>query len=231
LKNLIRGMAAALAGLAFAGLSVAQTQPPIIGQPDVLILAAASADGQDLMGFTYPEVVPRAQVLRDMASLQKSSGWTFKGLKITEALPPVAGAKTKMTSAEFIAPHAIRAETHGFAVEPFVEAFRNYHHITLTYFAGQQFAFQGLRGFADNHVRVTLDQRGAAYTYQIQIRDPRFGRLKMPYLQPPISQPYVADGSVSGRTTGTVNPMFVGLAALVAVGAGLAVYFGMTRQP
>ena len=206
----------------------AKTQPTALqgGSPDVLILVAATATGQDQIGVTYPKVVPHAQARRDLAALQAATGWLLKRIKITDAPSSLRRDKVKMTGSECVASRAVRQETHGLAVQPFVQAFRGYHYLLLTYFVGADFRFRGLHDYSDNDLRIKLDQHGSAYTYQIFIRRPNFERLKLPYLQPPL---------VSGVQIARAAPRpvlrtwLIALVAVAAAGAGCAVYALLSR--
>lgn len=199
--------------------------PLTAGQPDVLILVFATPDGQDQMGFTYPRVVPHAQALRDLRALEAAGGWTARNVKVTDALPPVRGSKQKMTSLECVAPHLVRPELRGFSISPFVQAFRGYPHLVLTFFTPGNFPFAGLRQYSDKNMSLSLDQHGSTYTYQILIRNSNFGKLALPLAQPETRS---ADQAGSGRRR--IGAWMIGIVAALAVGTGCVVYAVMARN-
>lgn len=190
------------------------------GQPDIVCLVFAGANGQDQIGFTYPGIVPRSRALRDLRALQEATGLKLRAVKITEDVAPVKSAKVKMTGVEALVSHAITPASHHFNVEQIVSAFRRYPRLALTYFVGDGFQFQGLRAWSDDHVQITLDQHGAAYTYQVLIRDPSFRRLNLPTTQPPLLDLRTARGGDPNGGADLRRSVLLGLAAL-AVGAGV----------
>ncbi|MBV9849868.1 MAG: hypothetical protein JO250_09370 [Armatimonadetes bacterium] len=195
--------------------------------PDVLILVAATSSGQDQIDITYAGMIPHAQAQRDLAALRAATGWTLRRVRITDAPSSLARNRTKMTGVQCVAARVVRPQTHGLTVQPFVQAFRLYPSILLTYFVGQGFQFQGLHDYADNDVRITLDQHGGAYTYQILIRNPRLERLNLPYLQPAASD-VRAVRNESGVRPDSKRWLFA-LAAALALAAGCAVYALLSR--
>ena len=145
-------------------------------QPDVLVLLFAVPGGPDQVGLTYPGLVPHAQALRDVHAIQAATGWTMTGMRITDQSAPIPKATGKMTGIDFVVPGAVAVHSHTLPIEPFVNSLRSYHHVTVTYLMGQDFTFQGLRNYTDNHISIALDQRGSTYTYQIYYQNGRFGR-------------------------------------------------------
>ena len=205
---------------------VAQSRPAQNGgPPDVLILVAETSSGQDEIGITYAKTVPHAQARRDVAALATATGWAIKRVTITDAPSSLAWDKAKMTGVECYAGQVVRPSTHGLTVQPFVQAFRAYPHVMLTYFVGDGFPFEGLHDYADDNVRITLERHGAAFTYQILIRNPRLERLNLPYLQP-ATMDAQADPAVPKPHA---RPWLLALVAIAAVGAGGLVYALLSR--
>ena len=208
----------------------AQNPRPIApsGPPDVLVLVFAVPGGADQIGLTYAGKVPRAQVQRDMAALKQNTGWALTAVKITDSPPPVAGKRPAMTSAECAAVGVVDGAAHTLPLEPIVRALKPYHRVTLSYFAPPGFQFQGLRGFADEHVQIALMQHGATYTYNITITDPHFDRLNLPLYGLPSAGLQSAQGQ-PGAARRRPNPLLVGLTLAAALGAGGVVYFVLAR--
>lgn len=196
-------------------------------QPDVLVLVFAIAGGPDQIGLTYKNTIPHSQAERDIQAIKTATGWNITGVHIADMLPPVAQSTEKMTSADFVAQGAVDPKSRYLPIEPFVDALRNYHHVTVTYLVNYPFAFEGLRQYADNHVNITLDQSGSGYTYQINYHDSQFGHLNLPRYQLSKTTATTADRAARNRQ---VNPWLVALVGVAAVGAGLIVYTVFARN-
>lgn len=207
----------------------AQIKGQAPGQPDVLVLVFSVPGGSDQIGLTYPGVVPHSTVQRDIHAIQAATGWSTANIHITDKLPPVRKSVGKMTEADFTVTGAVAPTTHYLPLEPFVQALRSYHHITLTYFVGQGFDFQGVRNYADRHVRIALEQRGATFTYQIFMLDGHVEHLKLPRYELSAVGGRMAHGDgQDGRST--AKPWLLALVALAAVGTGCVVYAVLARN-
>lgn len=203
--------------LAWAGSGRAQVPAPS-GPPDVLLLVYQRPGLGDQVDVTYAHTVPREQAQRDLQALAQAAGWTVKRSKITDGVPPVQGRSGAMTSASFVVAHAIDDTTHAFPLEALITAFRPYKRLALVFFVASGFQFQGLGQYADKNVRVTMEQHGSAYTYQIQILNAGFDRLNLP-------QPNPGEARANRR-----SPLLLLLAVLAAaVAAGAVVYFATAR--
>jgi hypothetical protein len=213
--------------LVFVSAQPAHTAPAFL-RPNVLILVYALSSGQGQVGVTYPTVVPHAQAQRDLKALQAETGWRFSGVKITDLPPPIQNAKGKMTGLECTVSGALTPRSDTLEVAPFINAFRGYHQIGLTYFTEPGFGFQGLRDYADNHVQIAMTQHGTTYSYQIVVRDPHFGRLTLPRYQMPPGQ--ARSVSAGGAAPHPMRPWLVALVLLAALGAGAVVYSLLARQ-
>ncbi len=213
--------------LVFASARPARAAPASL-RPDVLILVYALSSGQGQVGVTYPTVVPHAQAQRDLKALQAETGWRFSGVKITDLPPPIQNAKGKMTGLECTVSGALTPRSDTLEVAPFINAFRGYHQIGLTYFTEPGFGFQGLRDYADTHVQIAMTQHGTTYSYQIVVRDPHFGKLTLPRYQMRPGQ--ARSVSAGGDTRRPARPWLVVLVLLAALGAGAVVYSLLARQ-
>lgn len=202
----------------------AQLKGQAPGQPDVLVLVLSVPGGADQVGLTYPGVVPHSVVQRDIKALKAATGWSTANIHITDKLPPVRQSLGKMTEADFTVSGAVAPETHYLPLEPIVQALRPYHHITLTYFVGPGFDFQGVRNYADRHVRIALEQHGTTFTYQIFMLDGHVEHLKLPR--------YELSGGGGRIVQGDRphSPWLFALVALAAVGTGCVVYAVLARN-
>ncbi|BDI32247.1 hypothetical protein CCAX7_42980 [Capsulimonas corticalis] len=197
-------------------------------QPDLLLIVYASEKGDGQMALTYPAVAPKAQVSRDIAALQSSTGWAIKGLTITEDVAPVQGATQKMTSAVFTASGAVPAAGQYFPIEPIIDALRPYPQVAITYFVTPKFQFHGLRGYDGKDVSITLDQHGSTYSYRVLIHDPHYRKLNLPLYQPSEASVQSARQNNSGHAP--IRFWQVALIAAVAAIAGGLVYMAMARN-
>jgi hypothetical protein len=217
----LRLLTAVAGAMMLSAASAAGAQAPAIsGQPDVLILVYQQPGRSDQVDITYAHTVPHAQAQKDLAALAATTGWPIGVGKITDAAPPVQGKIGPMTSTTFAVPNVVRNETHTLPVEPFITAFRHYKRLNLIFSVGAGFQFQGLGSYADNNVRIVLDQHGPAYIYQVQILNPNFEHLGLPVA-----------GSVpqSASPSGSRLKPLLALAA-AAVGLGLLVYLLLARS-
>ena len=199
--------------------SFAQTPPapvPISGPPDVLVIVYQQPGGADQVGITYARTVPHAQALRDYQALTQAAGWPVSTHSITDAAAPMHSRFGPMTSITFQALGVIQDATHTFPIQTFAQAFRSYQRINVIFFVGPQFQFQGARSYADANIRMTLDQRGTAYAYAIQILNSHAVSLPMPGTAPP---------PAGHRSPGLLLLGILGAAVL----AGLAVYLLTAR--
>lgn len=203
--------------------------------PDVQVLVLSNLSGLDQVDITYPVVVPRAQVKRDLDALSAASSWPMGGIQVSNSALPLSGVKTTpMTSVTFAAQGLVRKGQKWFQLEPFVVALRPYKRLTLTYMMPKQFAFAGLHDYADSHVHITLDRRGSVYTYLVSIADPNFQRLNLPLLQAPtnlqaaspLQQAQVVRPAQRLRTLKVAGVIVVGALALLV---GLGVYVVLSR--
>jgi hypothetical protein len=216
-----------------AGTVRAEAQTPArnANQPDVSILIFSMPNGPDQIGLTYPGVVPHAQAMRDVKAIQQAAGWNVTGVQVSDQLPPISAEMAKklgkMTEVDFVAPGAVPLGSRYLPVEPFVNSLRSYRHVTLTYLVGTDFAFEGLRSYADPHVKIALDQRGSTYTYQILYHDGSFGHLSLPRYQ--LSSAAARSSALTGHRR-AVNPWLVALIAVAAVGAGCIAYAVFARS-
>jgi hypothetical protein len=204
--------------------------------PDVLVIVFAGVNGQDNVDLTYPMVVPKAQVTRDVLALKANAGWNPTGLVVTNAPAPESGGPPQvMTSAAFKARNVVDPLGHYLTLEPVVTALKPYHQLALTYFLNTDtYDFRGLRGYADKYVRIMLDQEGAAYTYRIQIDDPTFQRLNLPLYQPPPVQPLTPTTAIAAAPRPPRRHRGYGwqvaMIALIATVAGATVYVVASRH-
>jgi len=208
-------------GLCLVGAVRAQTPPPapvgavISGPPDVLVLIYQRPGLGDQIDVTYKHTVPHAQALADLSALASATGWPIGASRITDAAPPTQGRNGLMTSSVFTVPGAIRDDTHTFPVEAFVTAFRSYRRIGLIFIVGPGFQFQGIGDYADNNLRISLDQRGSVFNYQIEVLNSGFGQLDLPRSQP-----------LAGAARPARSPLaLLGTVLAAAAAAGIAVYF------
>ena len=217
-------MAAVAVGAALGGAAMpvrAQAPPGTAptGPPDVLFLVLPESGQTDTVDITYARMVPHAQAQRDLDALGRATGWAMGPSRITDGSSPVQPG-LKMTSAVFSVQGGIQNGSPVFPVEPILTAFRAYKRLALVFSVGPGYQFQGPKDYADNDVQITLQQRGAVYTYQARILNPQFTRLNLP-------RPTGAEGVPARRR----SPLILLLGILAAAGAaGVLVYALMSRK-
>lgn len=201
--------------------SHAQTAPvpaaPIItGPPKVLILVYQQPGGADQVSITYDPKVSQAQAAADIDALTQATGWPISSRSITEAPSPLTNRPGAMTSVTFAVPGAVQDSSHTFPVEVLARVFRRYKRLNAVFIVGPQFQFQGARSYADNDIKVALDQHGSSYVYQIEVLSQNFSRL-------PLAPG--AGNAAAHRSPWGILLGVIGAAALV----GIAVYLLTAR--
>lgn len=189
----------------------------IAGPPEVLVLVYQQPGGLDQVDITYARLVPHAQVSADIDALTQLSGWPISARRIKDAAAPLQNRTGAMTSVTFQVPGVVEDSAHTFPVEVLARAFRKYRRMNAVFFVGPQFQFQGARSYADNDIKVVLDQHDTAYVYQVEVLGQDFGRL-------PLTQ---ASAGTAHRSPWGILLGIAGIALL----AGLLVYFLASRLP
>ena len=210
--------------LFFSGLSVSSRAQSASPAPDVLVLVVQRPGLGDQVDITYSGLVAHPQVQRDLDALRKATGWTQTGLKITDDRAPVQKVRY-LTGATFTAPNIVQNETHALPIEAFITAFHLYKNLALIFLVDSSFQFQGWPQYADNNVRITLEQHGAAYTYRVAILNSHFEHLGLPG-----TAQAAAAAAVTAKRKAHVSPLLL-LAGIVlaAAFAGLLVFIVVNR--
>jgi hypothetical protein len=193
------------------------------GQPDILVLVYSGMGNNDQVGLTYPKTTSHSQVQRDLSQVQSLTGWAESNVKISDD----AFKGDKMTSAQFVTHPILQPGSQTLPLEQIVTALRSYPRVSVVYFLAGQMDFKGLRDYTDNNVDVHFEQRGNAYTYHVRILNPNFDRLNLPQLQPTATS--IAQQPAPSRRR--IRPWEVLLLAVLAAGAGVAVYVITSRRP
>ena len=197
----------------------AQTPPApvtVSGPPDVLVIVYQQPGGADQVDITYARTVPHAQAMQDYQALTQAAGWPVSTHRIEDAAAPMHSRSGPMTSIVFQALGVVQDATHTFPIQTFAQAFHAYKRINVVFFVGPQFQFQGPRSYADANIRMTLDQRGTAYVYAVEVLNPQMISLPPLGTAPPLTR---------HRSPGLLLLGIFGAAAL----AGLLVYFLTAR--
>ena len=195
----------------------AQTPPVTVsGPPDVLVIVYQQPGGADQVDITYARTVPHAQAMQDYQALTAAAGWPVGTHRIQDAAAPMHSRSGPMTSIVFQALGVVQDAAHTFPIQTFAQAFHAYKRINVVFFVGPQFQFQGPRSYADPNIRMTLDQRGTAYVYAVEVLNPQMTSL------PPLG---TAPPAAGRRSPGLLLLGIFGVAAL----AGLIVYFLTAR--
>lgn len=200
-------------------------------QGRIVILVAEGEQGDDQVCITYPNVVPHTKVNRDVKALASSAGWSPTNIEITDDKSHQISGASVMTAAVFNA-RVIDPQGHYFTLEPIVTAMRNYPLLSLVYFVGGPFDFQGLRTYSDKYVSIQLDQHGGAFKYEIAVHDSGFQKLNLPLYQAPDAPTRAASVPAAHAAVHThrVRTWQVLVLAMVAALAGGTVYIITSRH-
>ena len=201
--------------LGLPGHAQSPPMPVITGPPNVLVIVYQQPGGADQVDITYANTVPHAQASADIDALTQITGWPISSRSIKDAAAPLQNRSGAMTSVVFQVPGVVQDTTHTLPIEALARAFHSYKRLNAVFFVGPQFGFQGARSYADNDIKMVLDQHGTTYAYQVEILNPQFSRL------PTASTPPIAPH----RSPWGVLLGIFGVAAL----AGLIVYFLTAR--
>ncbi len=219
LPKLILGLLLGLMlALSLPGHAQTQSAPPVTvsGPPDVLVIVYQQPGGADQVDITYARTVPHAQAMQDYQALTTAAGWPVSTHSIRDAAAPMHSRSGPMTSIVFQALGVVQDAAHTFPIQTFAQSFHAYKRINVVFFVGPQFQFQGPRSYADTNIRMTLDQRGTAYVYAVQILNPQMTSL------PPLG---TMPSPAGHRSPGLILLGIFGAAAL----AGLVVYLLTAR--
>ena len=163
---------------ALAAPGRAQGPPAVSSSPDVLVLVFQRPGLGDQVSITYNRLVAHAQVQQDLMALRSATGWMLGRVLVSDDRAPVQKVRF-LTGATFTVPNVVQNATHTLPVDAFITAFRSYKNLALIFIVDSSFQFQGWRQYADNNVRITLDQHGSAYTYRVSVLNSQFDRLNL----------------------------------------------------
>jgi hypothetical protein len=214
LQLLGRWLSVTLLALALAPAAGARSAGPIA----VKVVVFSNGVGPDGVSFVYSTPARGAaarreletEARRDFRRLAAAFGQPDALVKITTLSSPVQAPPT--TSAEGKLLRLVNRPAGWLNIGPFLEIFRRYDRLSLTYFVGPPFQFRGPRGpFDDPALAMTLDVEGSAYTYDVRIKQASAGRA-LPAFEAP------ANGFAGmGRWANL-------LLVLIALTAGVVVY-------
>ncbi len=186
----------------------------------VKVIVVSSGSGPEAVSFVYstPARGPKvrrqmeAQARHDFRQLAAAFGQPAASVRITTISNPVQAPPT--TSAEGKLRHLVNRPAGWLNIGPFVNLFRRYDRLSLTYFVQPRFQFRGPQGpFDDPALAMTLDVEGTAYTYDVHIKHASGGETRaLPAFEAPA-------GGLAGR-----GKLAYLLVVLMALAAGLAVY-------
>lgn len=211
-----RGLALALLAFVLAQSGAVATSVPV----EVKVVVFSSGPGPDAVSFVYstpargPQVRRQmeAQARQDFQRLAAALRQPAAAARITTISNPVQVPPT--TSAEGKLLGLVNRSTGWLNIGPFLQIFRRYERVSLTYFVQPPFQFRGPRGpFADRTLAMTLDVEGTAYTYDARIKHAAGTESQaLPAFAPPA-------GGIAG-----FGRLAYLLVALIALAAGVAVY-------
>jgi hypothetical protein len=220
-----------------------RAQIPASERPDVQVVVMPDpVSGQWAVSAVYPKKVPRSEANTHLQRLLGLTGWkgtdiVFENRQLERAENPFKMSPLPvMSSMTFRSPsNVIDLRSATLPVEPFARAFRDLDRVYLTFFVPATWEFRGLRRHSDANLDVQLASGGqGAYTYFVNIKNHNLGVLNLPRHE--VLKPRADTRSAGAReergTAAAERLRWVGmsLVALLAVGAGLLVYFGIQHR-
>jgi len=166
--------------------------------PDVLVLVLSAGGAVDQVAMNYSTLVPQKDAVKDIAELNKLTGWIIRNGKVTNETAAVPGAKPS-TSSSFQTPPIANFRDGTLPIEPFITVLKRFKNIQVIYLVGSQFVFRGLKDFEDDNVKIKLEQNSGSYKYQITVKNGDFARLGLPLKQEKIIQKQPAGMPVGAR--------------------------------
>jgi hypothetical protein len=161
----------------------------LVGRPgaaavvDAQVLVVSSGKGADQIAITYAGPVAETQAREDLQSLSDALSRPAADVRITTKR--IAARAPQMTSIEAGFPGIVDRAAGKLLVQPFVETFRRYPRIRLTYFIEGTFKLVSpATSMATNDFRLTVDNQGALVNYDVWIR-PSDRAARIPALDGP----------------------------------------------
>jgi|LSQX01.1.fsa_nt_gb hypothetical protein len=207
--------------LLLCSLSCADQEAATQEVPDVVVLIMSGFTPQDMVCFTYPSVVAKEEVQKDVDALKSATGWPMGDINVSTGSVETDG-KNPMTSVEFTAPFVVNREAGSVLVEPFLKTFRNHKLVEIDYIIEGAFNFRGLRNFTNDKVDIAFEQTGNSIRYRAKIRDINFDELNLPLV---VEEDSIGQDVDKGRNKSGGLTLLKVLAALgIALIVGSVVY-------
>jgi hypothetical protein len=207
----LRG-AGCLVALITLGAIAAAPRPP---QVDVMVLVVSDGKGADQLSVTYAATVAEQQARQDLQSLAAALNSPVADVRISTKR--IASSAPAMTSVEAHVPELVNRAEGSLAVQPFVETYRRFSHLRLSYFIQPPFKLVSpAKPLDSGDVRMTVDNQGSLVNYDVRVSHGAGDAAHIPAL----------DGS--GAWTRLAGPAFF-LALLAAAGIGITVFVLVRR--
>jgi hypothetical protein len=183
---------------------------------DLQVLVMSDGQAADQLSVTYAGSVAEAQARQDLQSLAARLNRQPAEVRIsTKRINPRAPA---MTSVEARLPELVNRAEGTLAVQPFIETYRRFSHMRLSYFIQPPFKLVSpAKPLNRDDVQMTVDNQGSLVNYDLLIRHANGDAARIP----------APDGA--GRWARLVGPALF-LALVVVVAIGLAVFVLVRRH-
>lgn len=190
---------------------------------------------EDHLTFTYNRVVSMQTVQRDLIAYNKLTNKPLHMVTVTTGKTPLTAARSdRMTSVTFMAADVIQPRSGHFDIDPFIEALKPYRKQRIAFVAPVGFQFTGLRSYKDDYLTINVstggDERGAMYTYDVDVNNPSFTGLHLPTWQADPRSTQVATAQSNDRVR-LIKILGIVLVGSIAAFVGYVVYSVMIVRP
>jgi hypothetical protein len=195
-------------------LLAATAAAPRPAQVDVMVLVVSSGKGADEVSVTYAGNVAEQQARQDLQNLAAALNRQAAAIRISTKR--IVRSAPAMTSVEAHLPELVNRAEGILAVQPFVETYRRFSHMRLSYIVQPPFKLVSpAKPLARKDVQMTVDNQGSLVSYDVHISQAAGDAARIPL-----------DGA--GPWARLVGPALF-LALLVAAAIGVAVFVLVRR--
>ncbi len=187
----------------------ASSRSDLATPPEVIVLVLSGVGPFDQVAVNYANFISRRQTEKDIREIKRISGWPLRNINIVTHKDAASGVKL-INSSRFEVPPIANKTEGTLSLEPFISALKRFKSIQVIYLVPGEFRFRGLKDFENDYVKIKLKQREGAYTYQVQVKDPRFDNLNLPLKEDMSTEMQKTNMSVAARLVRVLIVAFAG---------------------